>query len=396
MSLPSHLGCGCASDPAGTLGGGASGESRPAARRQAVQQRSLLGPGLGSPSRPVVIGHRGASGYRPEHTLDAYELAARLGADYLEPDVVSTRDGVLVCRHEPEIGGTTDVASHPEFASRRTTKLLDGMAVTGWFAEDFTLAELGTLSAVERLPGLRRENVCFDGLFVVPTLQEVLDLRRTLSSELGRQIGVYIEVKHPTYFQDAGLELDGRLLEALRRNGLDHPDAPVVIQSFERTILRQLRRSGLPVPMVQLIEDQGAPFDLVAAGDERTYADLLTPPALREIASYAQGIGPHKSHVIGLRDDGYLDAPTGLVSRAHATGLVVHAFTFRAENFFLPADFVRGDDPAARGDTLAEQQAFVAAGIDGMFCDHPDLAVLVRALKGRAGWNLEPATALAG
>src|SRR3954449_6338803 len=182
---------------------------------------------------PLVIGHRGAAGYRPEHTLASYELGARMGADFIEPDLVITADGVLVCRHEPEIGGTTDVASRPEFASRKTTKMLDGEAVTGWFTEDFTLAELKTLRAVERLPQIRQHNTLYNGLFEVPTFQEVLDLRVKLSKELGREIGVYPETKHPTYFRALGLELEPPLIRILRRNGLDHPDAPVFVQSFE-------------------------------------------------------------------------------------------------------------------------------------------------------------------
>jgi glycerophosphoryl diester phosphodiesterase len=195
-------------------------------------------PGRGS---TLVIGHRGAAGYRPEHTLASYELAARMGADFMEPDVVITKDGVLVCRHEPEIGGTTDVSAHPEFADRKTTKTLDGVATTGWFAEDFTLAELRTLRAIERLPAIRQENTMYDGRFPIPTLQEALNLRRDLSRRLGRELGIYPETKHPTYFQKAGLPLESKLLGLLRRNGLNRPDAPVFVQSFETTNLQQLR-----------------------------------------------------------------------------------------------------------------------------------------------------------
>jgi glycerophosphoryl diester phosphodiesterase len=347
---------------------------------------TTISPGLGSPRRPVVIGHRGAAGYRPEHTLDSYELAARMGADYLEPDLVSTADGVLICRHEPEIGGTTDVASHPGFASRRTTKDVDGRQVTGWFAEDFTLAELTTLRAVERVPGARPENTLFDGLFGVPTLQDLLDLRHRLSAELGRPIGVYIETKNPTYFQRAGLALEQRLLDVLEANDLNHPQAPVVVQSFETANLKWLRSAGLTVPLIQLMEAEGAPYDLVVAGDPRTYADLVTAPGLREIASYAQGIGPHKDQVIGLRADGSLGTPTGLVERAHEAGLAVHPYTFRAENHFLPLGLTRGQDPCSRGHAFTEQQAFFEAGIDGLFTDQTDLTVLARAMCGRANW----------
>src|SRR5262245_62162821 len=202
---------------------------------------------------PLVIGHRGAAGYRPEHTLASYELAARMGADYIEPDLVTTLDHVLVARHEPEIGGTTDVAGHPEFAARRVTKQLDGVAVTGWFTEDFTLAELKTLRAVERLPAVRQHNTLYNGLFQVPTFQEVLDLRARLSKELGREIGVYPETKHPTYFRAAGLPLEDPLVDILRSNGLAHPGAPVFVQSFEVTNLRDLHDQGrLQVPLVFL------------------------------------------------------------------------------------------------------------------------------------------------
>ncbi len=327
---------------------------------------------------PLVIGHRGASGYRPEHTLASYELAARMGADFMEPDVVITRDGVLVCRHEPEIGGTTDVAEHREFADRRTTKQLNGRAVTGWFADDFTLAELRTLRAVERLPHLRQENTLYDGRFTVPTLQEVFTLRRDLSRRLGRELGVYPETKHPTYFQDAGLPLEARLVGLLRRNGLNRPDAPIFVQSFETTNLRALRALGLRTRVVQLIGARGAPHDLVTAGDPRTYADLTSPEGLREIARYGDGIGPDKGLVIPLDEDGALGRPTDLVDHAHAAGLVVHPYTFRAENTFLPADLRRGAVASDFGKAIDEQVAFLQVGIDGLFTDHADIGVIAR------------------
>lgn len=333
----------------------------------------------GGRAAPLVIGHRGASGYRPEHTLAAYELAARLGADFIEPDVVITRDGVLVCRHEPEIGGTTDVAAHPEFAGRRTTKQLDGVAVTGWWAEDFTLAELKTLRAVERLPAIRQENTLYDGRFTVPTLQEVVDLRRDLSRRLGREIGVYPETKHPTYFQESGLALEPRLLRLLRRNGLDRPGSPVIVQSFETTNLRQLRRLGLRTRVVQLLAGSGAPYDLVAAGDPRTYTDLATPAGLRAIARYSDGIGPDKGRVIPRQADGSLGTPTTLVDDAHAAGLIVHPYTFRAENTFLPVDLRRGSSESDFGAAIEEQVLFLRTGIDGLFTDHPDIGVIARA-----------------
>lgn len=322
---------------------------------------------------PIVIAHRGASGYRPEHTLAAYALGARMGADYVEPDLVTTSDGVLVARHEPEIGGTTDVALHPEFTSRKTTKSLDGAQVTGWFAEDFTLAELKTLRAVERIPELRPNNTAFDERYEIPTLQEVIDLAQRLSRELGRPIGIYPETKHPTYFREQGLPLEPPLADTLRRNGLNHPAAKVFVQSFEVGNLRALREE-LRVPLVQLIGSDGAPFDFVAAGDPRTYDDLASPGGLAEIASYADGVGPAKARIIPRDDAGYLTEPTGFVADAHAAGLVVHPWTFRAENAFLPADHRSSTDPAKWGDAFAEYEVFLDTGIDGVFADHPDLA----------------------
>lgn len=220
-----------------------------------------------------------------------------------------TSDGVLVCRHEPEIGGTTDVASHPEFAVRKTTKMLDGVVITGWFAEDFTLAELKTLRAVERLPQIRQQVTLFNGRYEIPTFQEVLDLRARLSGELRRRLGVYPETKHPTFFRNAGLALEPRLLECLRRNRLNHPDAPVFLQSFEVTSLKQSRAAGLRTKAVQLLAASGVPFDTVAAGCGPSYADLSTPAGLRGVARYAQGIGPDKLQVIPRRADGTLAIP---------------------------------------------------------------------------------------
>ncbi len=342
-------------------------------------------PGDGRSRRgPLVIGHRGASGYRPEHTLASYELAARLGADFLEPDLVVTRDGVLVCRHEPVINDTTDVASHPEFASRRTTKTLDGVAVTGWFTEDFTLAELKTLRAVERLPQIRQHNTLYNGRYEIPTFQELLDLRARLSNELRRTLGVYPETKHPTFFQRAGLPLEPRLLEILRRNRLNQPDAPVFVQSFEVTNLRQLREAGLRTRSVQLLSATGEPFDTTAAGSGPTYADLSTPDGLQGITRYAQGIGPEKQQVIPRKADGTLGSPTTLVTDAHQAGLVVHPYTFRAENFFLPVDHQVGVGtsapvPTDYGRAIDEQITYLRAGLDGLFADQPDIAVVARA-----------------
>ncbi|SNR72222.1 glycerophosphodiester phosphodiesterase [Blastococcus mobilis] len=328
----------------------------------------------------IVVGHRGASGYRPEHTLASYELAARMGADYIEPDVVSTKDHVLVTRHENEISGTTDVAARPEFADRRTTKVIDGVPLTGWFTEDFTLAELRTLRAVERLPDVREENTLYNGLYQVPTLDEVLDLRDRLSRELDREVGVYIETKHPTYFDVVGLSLEEPLLADLRQARLDGQRAPVFIQSFETANLRELDRQGVRVPLVQLMTAVGAPYDLLAAGDPRTYAELSSASGLRDIASYAEGVGPEKNQVIPALPDGALGAPTALVDDAHAAGLLVHPYTFRNENTFLPPVLREGPMPDDYGRALVEQAAYWEAGIDGMFTDNPDTGVVSRQL----------------
>jgi glycerophosphoryl diester phosphodiesterase len=331
---------------------------------------------------PIVIGHRGASGYRPEHTLAAYQVAIDMGADFIEPDIVATRDGRLVARHENDISGTTDVANRPEFASRRTTKVIDGARVTGWFTEDFTLAELKTLRARERLGALRTQNAAFDGQFEIPTLEEVIALAQRESRRRDRVIGIYPETKHPTYFQSIGLPLEDTLVRTLHAAGLRGKHDAVFIQSFEVGNLQRLSRMTR-LPLVQLINDVGAPFDLVAAGDPRTYADMITPAGLRDIARYADGIGPNKNLIIPRDATGKLQAPTSLVADAHANRLLVHPFTFRAENVFLPRDFQIGDAanplfPAQRGDFHAELAAFGSLGLDGLFADQPDVAVAVR------------------
>jgi len=341
---------------------------------------TVAAPGEALADDLLVIGHRGAAGYRPEHTLASYELAARMGADYIEPDVVSTRDGVLVTRHENEISGTTDVADRPEFAGRRTTKVIDGVSLTGWFTEDFTLAELRTLRAVERLPDVREENTLYDGLYPVPTLDEVLELRDRLSRELHRDVGVYIETKHPTYFDAAGLSLEEPLLADLREARMDRANSPVFIQSFETTNLIELDRAQVRVPLVQLLSGSGAPYDLVAKGDPRTYAVLAGAAGLLEIATYADGVGPDKNQVIPRNPDGTLGAPTALVDDAHAAGLLVHPYTFRNENTFLPPALREGPEDDDYGRALAEHAAFWDAGIDGMFTDNPDTGVVSREL----------------
>jgi glycerophosphoryl diester phosphodiesterase len=328
--------------------------------------------------QPIVIGHRGASGYAPEHTLVSYFTAIAQGADYIEPDLVMTRDGVMVARHENEIGGTTDVASRGQFAGRRTTKVIDSAGVTGWFTEDFLLEELKTLRARERIPHVRPANTRLDGTLEIPTLEEILALargveeqRRARARELGlpapRPIGVYPETKHPSYFAGIGLAMEEPLVAALERHGYRGPEGDVFLQSFETANLKELRRLTR-LPLVQLIEASGAPYDFVRGGDPRTYADLVTPEGLEEIAGYASCIGPAKSLVIARDGEGKLMQPTSLVADCHARGLGVHPWTFRAEREFLPAGL----------DLARELEVFLAAGVDGVFCDQPDVGVRVR------------------
>ncbi len=325
---------------------------------------------------PLVIGHRGAPAYRPEHTLSSYRLAIGMGADYIEPDLVSTKDGKLVARHENEISGTTDVAQHPEFADRRRTKTIDGTPITGWFTEDFTLAELKTLRAKERLPQLRPANTAFDGRFEIPTLQEVIDLAKR------EGVGIYPETKHPTYFDSIGLSLEEPLVATLKANGLDKPSSPVFIQSFEVSNLQELDRR-IRVPLVQLTGASGRPYDFTAKGDPRTYADITSASGLREVARYADGVGPDKNQIVPRDAQNRLTAPTSLVTDAHRAGLVVHPYTFRPENSFLPEDFREGDPASpeylrARGDQPAELALFYRLGVDGVFADNADTAVAVR------------------
>jgi glycerophosphoryl diester phosphodiesterase len=329
-------------------------------------------------TQPITIfAHRGASGYRPEHTLAAYELAIKLGADYIEPDLVSTKDGVLVARHENEISGTTDVADHPEFSQRKTTKVIDGVPISGWFTEDFTLHELRTLRAKERLPEVRPGNTRYDGRFQVPTFDEVLALAQRESRKRGRTIGVAPETKHPTYFRSIGLPLERPLLRSLRAAGLDHRRSKVVIQSFETTNLRNLAKQT-DVPLVQLTSATGAPNDLVAKGDPRTWADIMSPSGLREVSTYADWLGPEKNSVIPRDAAGFLAEPSRIVKHAHRAGLKVVVYTFRDENQFLAADFREGTDPNAKGDVFGEMRAFFEADVDAIFADYPDTADAAR------------------
>ncbi|WP_130013640.1 glycerophosphodiester phosphodiesterase family protein [Serinicoccus sediminis] len=345
---------------------------------------------------PLVLAHRGASGSLPEHTLAAYALAARQGADYLELDLVATRDGTLVARHENDIRGTTDVARHPGLAGRRRRALVDGTTVDGVFTEDLDLGELRTLRARERLPRLRGTDR--DGEWPVPTFPEIIALRAELSEELGRELGLYVELKHPTHFAAAGLPLEERMLADLEAAGLTGPEAPVWVQCFEPGSLRRLREElGCRLRQVLLATaPQDVPADLVAAGDPRTYAELLSPEGLAGLVGYVDGLGPRKQMVLPWSPDGTLGEPTPLVADAHAAGLVVHAWTFRAENEFLPPALRRdpagrsGDadggappPPATHGDLAAEVRQHLEAGVDGIFTDHPDL--VVQALRAADG-----------
>lgn len=321
------------------------------------------GAGAPEPRFPIVIAHRGASGERPEHTLAAYRLGIEQGADFIEPDLVLTRDGALVCRHENEISETTDVAVRPEFAGRRSSRLIDGQTVSGWFTEDFTLAELKTLRCKERLAQLRVANTAFDGQETIPTFDEVVALANA------EGIGVYPELKHPAYFEGLGLDPLGALVQALRRGELGLQPDRVFVQCFEIGPLQRLASmSGSQIRCIQLIAAEGAPAD----GEGLTYADLIAPEGLKRISGYAYGIGAQKSLIIP-RDGAERSLPaTDLVRRAHDEGLKVHAWTFRSENFFLPDEFRAGPDPQVRGDGRAELEQFFAAGVDGVFCDHPE------------------------
>lgn len=325
-------------------------------------------------ARVQVIAHRGASAHLPEHTLAAYARAIADGADFIEPDLVMTRDGVLLSRHENEISGTTDVAAHPEFAARRTTKRVDGVTVEGWFTEDFTLAELKTLRARERLPVLR--GTAHDGRYPLATLAEIVALAATC----GRAVGIIPEIKHGTHFRGLGLPMEDALLDALAAHAYTCT-VPVEIQSFEVGNLKYLdgerKRHGMAnVRLLQLLgEPPEQPFDVAAAGGVLDYATMMTPPGLRDIAVYADAIGPSTRAVLPLTADGHLDVPTALVREAHAAGLEVHPYTLRPENAFLPPALREGDDPAHRHEagSLAEMRALLDAGVDAFFTDDPAL-----------------------
>ncbi|MFN5956062.1 MAG: glycerophosphodiester phosphodiesterase [Dolichospermum sp.] len=310
---------------------------------------------------PIIIAHRGASGYRPEHTLASYELAIDLGADYIEPDLVMTKDGILIARHENEISETTDIVDHAEFAYLRTTKIIDSEIKTGWFTEDLTIAEIKTLRAKERIPEIRPQNAIYNGMFTIPTFTEIIDLVKDKSEKVGRNIGIYPETKHPCYFQEIGLPLEAALL-----SNLQDIDLPIFIQSFAVSNLKELSQKT-DLPLVQLINDIGKPYDFVINNDQRTYRDLLTAKGLQEIAEYAQAIGVHKNLLIPRDIHGKLLSPTSLIIDAHAANLQVHAWTFRNEDFFLPLDL--------QGNPEKEYEIFLNLGVNGVFTDYPDLAV---------------------
>jgi glycerophosphoryl diester phosphodiesterase len=352
---------------------------------------------------PIVIGHRGASGYRPEHTLAAYDLAIQQGANYIEPDLVMTKDGALLARHEPMLARvnldangnialdgngrpilnrtdtSTNVWELPQYANRLTVKVLDGQRVGGWFADDFTAAEIrADVRAQERLRDLRTGNNAFNNTLVIPTLQEVIDLAKTRSAELGRPIGIYPETKHPTYFQahaqaNGLMRMEDRLLQVLHANYGNAANAPVYIQSFEVSNL-QYMAPRTNIRIVQLLNGSGRPYDFVVANDPRTYADLAKAAGLDFINDYAQGVGANTNLMIPLTG-ARLGTPTSLVADAHAAGMEVHGWTFRAENTFLPDEFDSSADPAQFGNMQGQVQSFLALGMDGFFTDHPDLGV---------------------
>ncbi len=324
--------------------------------------------------RPIVIAHRGASGERPEHTMASYRLGIAQGADFIEPDLVMTRDGVLVCRHENEISGTTDVASRPEFAERRASRTVDGVAATGWWVEDFTLPELRTLRCRERLPQLRPANTAFDGQEEIPTFAEALALAR----EAG--VGIYPELKHPTFLRERGLDPVPAFIAAVREGGGQRAADAMFVQCFEIGALRTLAQmSSIRWQCIQLVSAAGGPWDR----RDLSYADMLSDEGLREIAGYARGIGAEKALILPRDGANTVIGPTDLIARAHRQSLAVHVWTFRAENFFLPNELRRGDPTASdyqrqHGDLDAELKAFKMLGVDGVFCDFPAAAVAVR------------------
>ncbi|WP_091233489.1 glycerophosphodiester phosphodiesterase family protein [Microbacterium sp. 3J1] len=318
---------------------------------------------------PLVIGHRGAPGYRPEHSRSSYELALAMGVDAVEPDVVVTKDGVLIVRHENEISGTTDVAEHPEFAERKTTKRVDGQALTGWFTEDFTWEELSTLRSRERLPEVRLSSATFNGSQAILRLTDVLDIVREGSEEHGREIGVVLEVKHATYFASVGLDLAPLIERDLREAGWADGELPLIVESFESTVLRQLKDRGIAASYVYLIEASGRPYDLTVAEGKRapTYRATVAPDGLDRLVGDIDGISVNKRML--------LEKGNTIVADAHARGLTVFTWTCRPENAFLSPEFRSSGGKSAYGDYEAEWAAIARTGVDGVFVDHPDLGV---------------------
>jgi glycerophosphoryl diester phosphodiesterase len=376
MRRPFRIGATIVAAAAVTLTVAASAST---ATPQAQQQSAV--------TTPTIFGHRGAAGYRPEHTSAGYTLGAQLGADYLEPDLVPTKDGYLVDRHEPEISQTTDVADHPEFAGLKTTKTIDGVKTTGWFTTDFTLAQLRTLRAKERIPDIRQHNTLYDGRYRIPTFQDDIKQVESLSKKLHRTIGIVPEIKHSTYFRSIGLPMEQRVLDVLHHYHLDgaHPVIPVVIQSFEVHNLQWLH-ARTRIPLLQLTAATGAPADFVAAGNPRTYADICTAAGLKQVAKYATYLGPDKNQIVPRTPANRLGTPTTVVRDAHRARLRVTPYTFRNENSFLPADYQHGTNPADYGDAIAEYELFYSLGVDGLFSDDSDTAVIARSdwiAKGR-------------
>ncbi|WP_292023769.1 MULTISPECIES: glycerophosphodiester phosphodiesterase [unclassified Brevundimonas] len=336
---------------------------------RAILTALILFTGAPAVAQPLIIAHRGASGERPEHTRSAYELAIEQGADVIEPDLVMSKDGVFIDRHENEIGGTTDVASRPEYADRKTTKTIDGVATTGWFTEDFTLAELKTLRAKERLPAFRLGSAAFDGQEPILTFDEVVAIARTASARTGRTIAVAPELKHPTYFAGIGLPMEDAFVAELERLHLTGADAPIIIQCFEVGPLERLSRR-IQAPLAQLIAASGGPADRPGL----TYAEMITPEGLMAMTAYAAWVAPEMTLVLPRDAEGRTTTPSALVADAHAVGLKVVVWTLRAENAFLPAERRRGDGFAEHGDMAGYAAAFAEAGVDAIFSDFPALA----------------------
>ncbi len=334
-------------------------------------------PGQGLVPTPAVAAHRGASGQRPEHTVESYALAMAMGADEIELDLVMTRDGVLVARHDATLFDSTDVAEHPEFADRRTVRVVDGKELVDWFVEDFTFEELRTLRARERFRRVRRANTAFHGRLLIPSLDEVLALVATSSVQLDRSIGLLLELKHAAHYAALGLDLVEPLIAALQRHGLDHGRSRVHVMCFEPTVLRRVRARS-EVGIIQLVERDGAPADLVAAGDPTTYADMVTRKGLAMIATYADGIGVHKELVLRRDRKDRTVKVTSLVRRAHRRWLTVHVWTLRVENRFLPRELRSDTTPGGHGDLAAECRMLLDAGADGLITDNPDLVLVAR------------------